>query len=82
MPATRVAELEVADPAESAAAIRAVLGGERGPRRDVVVLNAAATLWAAGKAPDLPAARQLAEQALDSGAAAQTLARFVACSRR
>jgi anthranilate phosphoribosyltransferase len=80
--ATRVGELEVADAAESAAAIRAVLGGERGPRRDVVVLNAAATLWAAGKAPDLPAARRLAEQALDSGAAAQTLDRFVACSRR
>ena len=80
--ATRVAELEVADAAESAAAIRAVLGGERGPRRDVVVLNAAATLWAAGKAPTPPAARHLAEHAIDSGAAAQTLERFVACSRR
>ena len=82
LPAARLADLEVADAAESAAAIRAVLGGERGPRRDVVVLNAAATLWAAGKAPHPPAARQLAEQALDSGAAAQTLDRFVACSRR
>ena len=82
LPAARAADLEVADAAESAAAIRAVLNGERGPRRDVVVLNAAATLWAAGRAPDLPAARQLAEQALDSGAAAQTLDRFVAGSRR
>ena len=82
LPAARLADLEVADAAESAAAIRAVLGGERGPRRDVVVLNAAATLWAAGRAPHPPAARQLAEQAIDSTAAAQTLARFVACSRR
>jgi anthranilate phosphoribosyltransferase len=82
LPAARLADLEVADAAESAVAIRAVLGGERGPRRDVVVLNAAATLWAAGKAPHPPAARQLAEETLDSGAAAQTLDRFVACSRR
>ena len=81
VPVARLADLEVADAAASAAAIRAVLGGERGPRRDVVVLNAAATLWAAGKALDPPAARRLAEQAIDSGAAAQTLARFVACSR-
>lgn len=82
LPAARAAELEVADAAESAAAIRDVLAGVSGPRRDVVVLNAAATLWAAGRAPDLPAARQRAERAIDSGAAAETLARLVACSRR
>jgi len=38
------------------------------------VLNAAAVLWAAGKAPDLPAARRAAEAAIDSGAAAAKLA--------
>jgi anthranilate phosphoribosyltransferase len=81
LPGARAADLEVADAEASAAAIRAVLGGERGPRRDVVVLNAAATLGAAGRAADLPAARLLAERALDSGAAAQTLERFAACSR-
>lgn len=74
LPADRVSELAVDGPAASAAAIRAVLGGARGPRRDVVVLNAAAVLWAAGRAADLTAARRLAEDALDSGRAAAVLA--------
>jgi anthranilate phosphoribosyltransferase len=73
-PATRLSELAVAGPAESAAAIRGVLAGDRGPRRDVVVLNAAAVLWAAGMAAGLPEARSRAEAAIDSGAAAAKLA--------
>jgi anthranilate phosphoribosyltransferase len=81
LPAGRVADLEVAGPAESAEAIRAVLAGERGSRRDVVVLNAAAVLWAAGRTPGLPAARSLAEQAIDSGAAARTLKQLVVLSQ-
>ena len=75
-PAERLADLEVADPSESAAAIRGVLGGEAGPRRDVVVLNAAAVLFAAGRAADPAAAARLAEQAIDSAAAAELLARL------
>jgi anthranilate phosphoribosyltransferase len=67
-------------PEESADAIRAVLAGARGPRRDVVVLNAAAVLWAAGCAADKPSARALAEGAIDSGAAADLLARFAVAS--
>jgi anthranilate phosphoribosyltransferase len=81
LPAHRLADLEVADPAASAAAIRGVLGGERGPRRDVVVINAAAVLWAAEKAADLRVARGLAERAIDSGAAARTLDALAAVSR-
>ena len=73
-PAARLAELGAAGPAESAAAIRGVLAGEHGPRRDVVVLNAAAVLWAAGLAASLPEARARAEAAIDSGAAAAKLA--------
>jgi anthranilate phosphoribosyltransferase len=72
-PAERAAELAVAGPQESAAAIRDVLAGAAGPRRDVVVINAAAVLWAAGRAPDLDAARGLAERAIDSAAAARHL---------
>ena len=72
-PVARLEELSVAGPAESAAAIRDVLAGARGPRRDVVVLNAAAVLWAAGRGTDLPAARETAEAAIDSGAAARLL---------
>lgn len=80
LPASALDDLEVAGPEESAAAIRDVLGGGRGPRRDVVVLNAAAVLWAAGRAADKPAARAAAEQAIDSSAAATVLARFAALS--
>jgi len=48
---------------------RAVLAGEPGPRRDIVVLNAAAALWVAGRAGDLREGAALAERAIDSGAA-------------
>jgi anthranilate phosphoribosyltransferase len=75
-PAARLEELSVAGPAESAAAIRDVLAGVQGPRRDVVVLNAAAVLWAAAWAADLPAARAAAEAAIDSGTAARLLDRL------
>jgi anthranilate phosphoribosyltransferase len=75
LPAARLADLEVAGPEESAAAIRGVLAGEAGPRRDVVVLNAAAVLVAAGKG-DPATARGLAEQTIDSGRAAALLARW------
>ena len=79
-PASSLAELSVDGPAESAAAIRDVLGGAPGPRRDIVVLNAAAVLWAAGQAADPQAARRLAEAAIDSGRAAESLARLAALS--
>ena len=79
-PIADLAKLEVNGPEESAAAILAVLAGESGPRRDVVVLNAAATLWAAGVAASLPAARALAERAIDDGSAAAKLAALAARS--
>lgn len=79
-PAARLEDLAVDGPADSAAAIRGVLAGATGPRRDIVLLNAAAVLWAAGKAADLGAARRLAETAIDSGAAAQTLEALAAGS--
>ncbi len=75
-PASAVADLAVDGPAASAAAIRDVLAAHGGPRRDVVVLNAAAVLWAAGRAADLPTARTAAERAIDSGAAARLLERL------
>ena len=76
LPPERLTDLEVSGPAESAAAIRGVLAAEAGPRRDVVVLNAAAVLVAAGRAAGPEAARHLAEQAIDSGAAADLLERL------
>jgi len=80
-PASEEAELIVDGPAESGEAIREVLAGGRGPRREIVLLNAAAVLWAAGRAESLPAARELAERAIDSGDAAVVLGRLAAASR-
>ncbi len=57
------------DPAENAAIALAVLRGERGPRRDVVLANAAAALVAGGRAPDLRAGVAVAAEAIDSGRA-------------
>ena len=61
------------DATENAAIIRAVLSGEKSPCRDVVVLNAAAALVAAGKADHLEAAIPLATESLDSGKAKSKL---------
>ena len=65
-------------PQENAARVRAVLAGEKGPARDIVVLNAAAALVVAGVAPDLPAGVERAQRALDRGEAARKLAELAA----
>jgi anthranilate phosphoribosyltransferase len=62
------------DATENAAIIRAILGGEKSPRRDVVVLNAAAALVAAGRADHIAEAVPPARRSIDSGAAAAKLA--------
>ncbi len=61
------------DPAQNAAIITTVFDGERGPRRDAVILNAAAALVVGDLAPDLEAGIEQAVEAIDSGAAARTL---------
>jgi anthranilate phosphoribosyltransferase len=61
------------DASENAAIIRSVLSGEKSPRRDVVVLNAAAALVAAGREDHLEKAILLAEESLDSGKAKSKL---------
>ena len=66
----------VDDPAGSAAVIREILDGRPGPPRDIVVLNAAAALWTAGKADDPAACARLAADAIDSGSAADLLGRL------
>lgn len=67
------------DTMENAAIIRAVLGGEKSARRDVVLLNAAAALVAAGRAVRLSEAIPVVAQSIDSGSAMaklDTLVRF------
>jgi len=61
------------DPAANAAIIEGILRGERGPRRDVVLMNAAAALVAAGAADTLKAAFEVAARSVDSGAALNKL---------
>ena len=59
--------------AENAAIIRRVLNGEAGPPRDIVVINAAAALVAAGVAPNFREAANLAGETISSGTAADKL---------
>jgi anthranilate phosphoribosyltransferase len=66
-------EISGGDATENAAIIRAIVAGEKSPRRDVVLLNAAAALVAAGRADHLAGALPLAMKSIDSGAAAEKL---------
>jgi anthranilate phosphoribosyltransferase len=68
-------------PAENAAIAREVLGGAPGPRRDVVLLNAAAALRAAGRAGDWKEGLALAAEAVDKGAAGEVLERWIGVSQ-
>jgi anthranilate phosphoribosyltransferase len=70
--------LQGGGPAENALLIRKVFEDEPGPRRDVVVLNAAAALVVSGIANDFREASALACRAISSGAASEKLARLVA----
>lgn len=67
--------------ADNADVAKRVLGGEPGPHRDVVVLNAAAGLVAAGAVDDLAAGVERASAAIDDGRAAGALDRLAAASR-
>jgi anthranilate phosphoribosyltransferase len=70
-------EISGGDAAENAEIIRAVVNGEKSARRNVVLLNAAAALVAAGRADHIAAAIPLAAQSIDSGAAAGKLEALV-----
>ncbi|WP_200907315.1 anthranilate phosphoribosyltransferase, partial [Ardenticatena maritima] len=71
------------DPQENARILRAILAGEdRGPRRDVVLLNAAAALVAGGVASDVREGVERAAESVDSGAALRTLDALIAFSQR
>ncbi len=64
-------------PIESAAVIRTVFDGERGPRRDAVILNAAAALLVGAAVDDFEAGIELARTTIDSGAAQRKLDELV-----
>jgi len=70
-----------AGPEENARLAREVLGGAQGPRRDVVLLNAAAALRAAGLAKDWKDGLGLAAEAIDAGRAGEVLDRWARISQ-
>jgi anthranilate phosphoribosyltransferase len=69
VPEADLASLKGGDAAHNAAILEAVLEGERSPRRDIVVANAAAGLMAAGLAANLHDGAAMATESIDSGAA-------------
>ncbi len=73
----RAADLKGGNPESNARAIRGLLNNEPSPLRDVVCLNAAAGLIIAGQAASLKEGVRLAGQAIESGAARETLARVI-----
>jgi anthranilate phosphoribosyltransferase len=80
LPRAELSDLRGGSVDENAAALTRLLDGERGPYRDVVLLNAAAALMVGGKAETLKSGAAIAAEAIDTGAAKRTLARLVACS--
>ncbi|HLF92968.1 MAG TPA: anthranilate phosphoribosyltransferase [Planctomycetota bacterium] len=73
VPRARVSDLLGGDAAANAAIAREILAGTKGPRRDIVLLNAAVALVAAGIAKDPREGAGKAAQAIDSGAAKRKL---------
>jgi len=82
IPTAARADLVGGDAATNATLARRVLGGEAGPHRDIVVLNAAAGLVVAGAADALAEGVELARASIDGGGAAAALERLVALSNQ
>jgi len=82
MPRAAIRDLQGGDREENARIIRLVLGGEAGPRRDIVLMNAAGALVVGNKAQDLKEGVALAAASIDGGSAARKLEDLIAFSRR
>jgi anthranilate phosphoribosyltransferase len=82
VPRASIVDLKGGDREQNAEIIRSVLSGEPGPRRDIVVVNAAAALVAGGRARDFKEGAQQAEGSIDTGAAARKLQALAEMSQR
>jgi anthranilate phosphoribosyltransferase len=80
LPEAKPADLRGGDAQENAAHIRAVLEGNKGPLRDIVLLNSAAALLVSGKAQSLREGVGLAVESIDSGQAARVLEALISLS--
>ena len=74
-------DLQGGDAAANAAILREVIAGEKGPRRNVVLLNTGASLFVGGKAASVREGIERAAQAIDSGAARTKLDAMIAASK-
>jgi anthranilate phosphoribosyltransferase len=81
LPPASPEQLKGGDPAHNAQAARAVLSGQKGAQRDIVLLNAAAALVVVGDAADLADGLSQARASIDSGRAAACLERLVSVSQ-
>lgn len=81
LPTASPADLVGGDPAQNAEIIRDLLGGAPGPKRDIVLLNAAAAIVSSGRAADLREGVAAAAAAVDSGAARRKLEQLAAMTR-
>jgi anthranilate phosphoribosyltransferase len=77
-----IGDLRGGDREQNAEMIRAILAGEPGPKRDIVLMNAAAALVAGAKARELKEGVEVAARSIDTGAARERLDRLVTLSRR
>ncbi len=75
-------DLKGGTPAENAAITRAILGGEKGHKRNAVLINAGASLYIGGKADSMRDGIALAADIIDSGKALVTLEKFIEVSNR
>ncbi len=82
IPRAAIADLRGGDRAENAQIIRRILGGGDGPKRDIVLMNAAAALVVGGKARDLKEGVGLAARSIDSGAAQRKLEALIELSQK
>jgi anthranilate phosphoribosyltransferase len=81
LPRARPEELAGGNPADNAATTRRIFEGERGPQRDLAVLNAGAAIYVAGRVDTLEEGVRAAEAAVDEGHAAAGLERLVAMTQ-
>jgi anthranilate phosphoribosyltransferase len=81
LPKSAPEALKGGEAAENAVITRAILDGEKGPRRDIVLLNAAASLLIAGSVATIPDGIAMAAEAIDSGRAKTVLATLVRVSQ-
>ena len=82
LPRATIADLQGGDRGQNAEIIREILRGVPGPRRDIVVMNAAAALTAGGLSRDFKEGTAMAQRSIDSGAALDRLTRLIELSQR